>query len=127
MSRRGFWSNIFLIVGFMAMLVGAIDPLEGSVIILPGSGLVALGAFLGKSRYRMLLLWSFILIIIGVGAMFGLSMLGGIGGKSGHSMWWGLSILPYPFGWIIGIVGIILRLVESSKSHKQKESPAVIE
>jgi hypothetical protein len=94
------------------MLIGAIDPLEGSFIILPGSGLVALGAFLGKSRYRKLLLWAFILIAVGVGAMIGLSMFGGLGGNTGHSLWWGLVILPYPIGWIIGIIGIVLRLIE---------------
>jgi len=35
---------------------------------------------------------------VGVGALWFLSSLGGIGGKSGHSIWWGLLILPYPTG-----------------------------
>ena len=35
-----------------------------------------------------------LLIAIGVGALWGLSMFGGIGGKSGHSIWWGVLILP---------------------------------
>jgi Sec-independent protein translocase protein TatA len=30
-------------------------------------------------------LWAFILILIGVGVLFGTSMLGGIGGDSGYS------------------------------------------
>lgn len=29
-----------------------LDPLEGSLVILPGSGLVALGALLGHNRHR---------------------------------------------------------------------------
>jgi hypothetical protein len=37
------WPRALLIVGLTGMLLGAIDPLEGSLIILPGSGLVALG------------------------------------------------------------------------------------
>jgi hypothetical protein len=49
--------------------------------------------------------WVFILIAIGVGALWGLSMVGGIGGKSGHSIWWGLLILPYLLGWTMGIAG----------------------
>ena len=115
MKARLLWSNILVIAGLLAMLVGAIDPLEGSFIILPGSGLVALGAFLGKSRYRIFLYWAFTLTAVGVGAMVVLSMFGGIGGSTGRSMWWGLLILPYPVGWITGLVGAILKLIESFK------------
>ncbi len=109
------WSRILVIVGLVAMVVGAIDPLEGSVIILPGTGLVALGALLGRSRYRKLLYWSFALVAVGVGAMFGLSSFGGIGGSRGLSYWWGVTILPYPVGWIMGIVGAIRRLRENRR------------
>jgi uncharacterized membrane protein len=55
---------------------------------------------------------AFVLIAIGVGAMVVLSMFGGIGGRAGRSMWWGVTILPYPVGWLIGMVGSILRCVE---------------
>lgn len=89
------------------MLVGALDPMEGAVVILPGSGLVALGTFLGQSERRLIAfrVWMFILIAIGVGAMWGLSMVGGFGGKSGRSMWWGVLILPYLIGWCMSIWG----------------------
>ena len=101
MNARGIWSRILVIVGSIAMLAGAIDPMEGSVVILAGSGLVALGAFLGQGERRLIAyrVWVFILIMIGVGALWGLSNLGGIGGKSGRSMWWGVLILPYLIGW----------------------------
>lgn len=115
MKTRLLWSKILIIVGLIAMLIGAIDPLEGSLIILPGSGMVALGAFLAKSRHRLLLYSAFVLIMIGVGVMFGLSMLGGIGGSTGRSNWWLVVVLPLPIGWIIGIVGSILKLIESFK------------
>ncbi len=87
------------------MLVGAIDPMEGAVLILPGSLILALGTYFDQSErplfaYRA---WVFILIAIGVGAMWVLSAGGGIGGKSGHSMWWGVLILPYLIGWSMGI------------------------
>ena len=103
------WSRTLVIVGLVGMLLGAIDPLEGSLIILPDTGMVAFGAFLGKSGRRVLLYWAFILVAAGVGAMFLLSRFGGIGGRTGRSMWWGLVILPYPVGWIMGLAGAIVR------------------
>ena len=107
MNARTLWSRILIIVGSIAMLVGALDPMEGSVVILPGSGLVALGTFLGQSDRRLIAyrVWVFILIAIGVGAMWALTRGGGFGGNSGRSMWWGVLILPYLIGWSMGIWG----------------------
>lgn len=110
------WSRLLLIIGLAGMLLGAIDPLEGSLIVLPGTGLVALGALLGKSRRRVLLYWSFALVAIGVGALWISSAFGGFGGSTGRSIWWGLLLdLPYAVGWVMGLVGAILALVESFK------------
>jgi len=109
------WSRILVIVGLVAMLIGAIDPLEGSLIIVAGTGMVALGGLLGRSRHRILIYWSFVLVAVGVGVLWVLSALGGIGGSTGRSMWWGLVILPYPVGWIMGLVGAIRRLREGSR------------
>ncbi len=122
MNARMLWSRILVIVGSIAMLIGVIDPLEGSLIILPGSGMVVLGTLLSKSRHRVLLywVWVFILIAVGVGALWGLSALGGIGGDTGRSMWWALVILPYPIGWIMGFAGLILRLINFLKVKGQR-------
>lgn len=89
------------------MLVGALDPMEGSVVILPGTGLVALGTYLGGAERRLITyrVWVFILVAIGVGALWGLSSVGGFGGNSGRSMWWGVLILPYLVGWSMGVWG----------------------
>ena len=107
MNRRRLWPRILFTVGGIAMLVGAIDPIEGSLVILPGSGLVALGTFLEKGERRLITyrVWVFALIAIGVGASWGLSMAGGIGGSYGVSPWWAVLILPYPIGWSMGIAG----------------------
>ena len=96
-----------VVIGSIGLLAGALDPLEGSVAILIGSGLVALGTFLAHGerrliRYRALV---FLLIAIGVAALWGLSAVGGFGGKSGLSMWWGLLLLPYLIGWPLAIAG----------------------
>ena len=107
MSTRNVWSRVLVMAGYIGMVIGAIDPLEGSLLILPGSGLVALGTYLSQSerRFTAYRVWVFLLIAIGVGAMWGLSSVGGIGGGSGRSMWWGVLILPYLIGWSMGIWG----------------------
>jgi hypothetical protein len=116
MKGRNRWSRILVVVGLIAMLVGAVDPLEGSLVILPGTGMVTLGALLGNSRHRRLLSWSFVLVAVGIGMLWGLSALGGIGGKSGRSIWWVLVLLPYPVGWIMGLIGAIRGLRETPET-----------
>ncbi len=100
-------SRILIVVGTIAMLVGALDPLEGSPIVLLGSGLVGLGTFLdgGERRWIAYRTGVLILIAVGVGAMWGLSALGGFGGNSGRSMWWGVLVLPLFVGWSLGVWG----------------------
>lgn len=105
MNQRTLWARILVTLGGIAMLLGTVDPLEGSLLILPGSGLIALGTFIGQSQRGVIRywLWVFGLIAVGVAAMFVLSAFGGIGGKSGHSMWWGVLLLPYPVGWLMAL------------------------
>jgi len=121
MNSRMLWSRILKVVGGIAMLLGTLDPLEGSLLILPGSGLVALGMFLGGKDRRTVLYWTwaFILIAVGVAALFGLSAVGGIGGKGGHSMWWGILLLPYPVGWLMAAAGGVAGLVRLFKAKGQ--------
>jgi hypothetical protein len=103
-------ARILIIVGLVTMVIGLIDPLEGSLVILPGTGLAALGAGLGRASHRTLLYWGFALVAVGVGAMWGMSAMGGIGGSTGRSMWWALVLLPYPIGWVLGLVGAVRSL-----------------
>ena len=122
MNSKLLWSRILKVVGGIAMLLGSLDPLEGSLLILPGSGLVALGVRLGGKDRRTVRYWTwaFILIAVGVGAMFGLSAAGGMGGQNGHSMWWGLLILPYPAGWLMALAGGVVGLVRFFKGRGQR-------
>ncbi len=76
MNEATRWSRILVIAGLVAMLIGAVDPLEGSLLILPGSALVALGALLGKSRHRRFLYWSLVFVAVGVGGLWGLLFRG---------------------------------------------------
>jgi len=101
------WSKLVSVVGGVGLVVGSIDPMEGSALILPGSALLALGSYLGREDRRLVAYrtWGFILVALGVGALFGLSAMGGFGGSSGRSAWWALLILPYLIGWSIDIWG----------------------
>lgn len=107
MNPRERWSRILTRLGRIAMLVGAIDPLEGALLILPGSALAALGTYLSPNDrpWLRVRLGQFLLIAIGVGAMFGFSTVGGLGGKTGYSMWWAVLLLPYLIGWSWAIWG----------------------
>lgn len=111
-------SRILAIVGLFAMLVGGLDPLEGSVIIVPGVAIATLGAFLGHSRFTKLFYWSLALVALGVAAMFTIGAVGGLGARRGYLMWWGLLIAPYPLGYLLGLVSGVLRVIESFRRHE---------
>jgi hypothetical protein len=125
MDKRKLWSRVLVAAGLVVMLLGAIDPLEGSLIILPGSVMGAVGAMLAGNRYKKLILWSFALVVVGIAALWGLSALGGVGdiGDGGRrSYWWALVLAPYPVGWVMGIVGGILKLREGRKAPAKPEA-----
>ena len=95
------WQNWIVAAGYAALLAGALDPMEGSLVILPGAGSVLLGTLLDPGARPLLRsrLLSFLMIAGGVGSLWGLTQLGGFGGDSGRSMWWGTPILLYLGGW----------------------------
>jgi hypothetical protein len=104
-------SRWLIIAGLVLMVIGVLDPLEGSVVILGGSALVALGAFLTRTHYRLPVI-ALVLIAVGVGVLFGFSALGGVGGTSGRSIWLLLLCVPYPIGWVLGLIGAARKLRE---------------
>lgn len=107
MNPVSLWSRILVAIGSIAMVIGALDFMEGSLVILPGSGLVALGTYFGHRERKWIIyrLWVFILIAVGVGTIWVTTALGGLGGDSGHSLWWQLLVVPYLVGWTMGIWG----------------------
>jgi hypothetical protein len=119
MDKRSRWSRVLVVAGLIVMLAGVIDPLEGSLVILPGSVMGTVGAMLVRTRYKKLILWSFALVVVGVAALWGLSALGGVGnlGDGGRrSYWWALVLAPYPVGWVMGVIGGILKIREARKA-----------
>ena len=98
-------ARILIIAGLLVMVVAALDPLEGSIVVVLGGGMVALGARLRGSKHLVYLYWCLVMLVVGVAALWGLSAIGGFGGTSGRSYFWGLLIVPYPIGWLAGLIG----------------------
>ena len=115
MEEKTKWTHVTYVMGIIAQLVGILDPLEGSILVAAGSILVVLSTFVTHDRHRKLFLLSCIMIITGVAFMFYLSSLGGFGDKSILSWWWGILILPYPIGWLITMITLIVRAFEKAK------------
>jgi hypothetical protein len=63
------------------------------------------------------MVWSLALVAVGVAALFVLSWFGGVGGPRGHSWWWALVLVPYPVGWVTGLVAGVMALVTSFRYH----------
>ena len=113
MDKHRLWLILLVGAGLLAMIIGALDPLEGGFIILFGSGLTALGAFLSKSPYRKFVYWAFGLTALGMAVVMIWSCFGGVGGNTGRSAWWLLTALPYPVGWVMSLVGAVRLLIRS--------------
>jgi uncharacterized membrane protein YhdT len=125
MNKRTVWSRILCVIGLVALLIGALDPLEGAFVIVPASAVIALSAFLARSRFRRCAYWAFGLTASGVGALFIISALGGVGGPAGgtgRSMWWLLTCLPYPLGWILCLYAVVRILSEGSDHGESNQS-----
>jgi hypothetical protein len=112
-------ARILYYIGVIALIAGALDPLEGSVIIASGSALLAGTTSMLKDPHRKIFFWTFVAIVVGVASMFYLSSLGGIGGKSNLSWWYGSLVIPYPIGWLITIILLVFRGLNRLKKRKK--------
>ena len=113
------WAGLLFIIGSIAIFVGTLDPMEGSVLILGGSAVALVSVWLGREPRTEVKywLWTFGSIAVGVAALFGWSAVGGFGGKSGHSVWWALTLLPYPIGWWYAVRAIVRRGIGSWRAR----------
>lgn len=109
MNNTSKWLRIGFNIGVVLLVIGAIDPLEGSVVITAGSVLLAVVAWFLHDRHRKIFLTATLMILFGVFFLFYLSSLGGFGGSSSLPNWLGMLILPYPAGWLMIVVTLALR------------------
>ncbi|MBM3843938.1 MAG: hypothetical protein FJ397_11875 [Verrucomicrobia bacterium] len=119
MHLRPVWSRTWFWLGILAFARGALDPLEAAFVILAGSVLLPGSARLPGAPLPRPGRWALVaaLIATGVTAMLARSAGGGIGGHTGRSWAWGLLLLPYPAGWLLG-VGTLLAHVRAA--HRRR-------
>jgi MFS family permease len=128
MKKKLKFLKVLFIIGVVALIIGALDPLEGSVVIVAGSIIMTISAYLRRDRHRKQFLTFSILIVVGVFSLFFFSSFGGFG-KGALSWWWAILVLPYPVGWLASIVLLIVTAFKKPKlplnqnpddSNKQK-------
>jgi hypothetical protein len=111
------WKKILYVIGIVLFIVGSIDPLEGSVLILAGCIFFSTSIYLAKGQYYKVFIITALMISIGVFFLFYLSSLGGFGGESELSWWWCLLILPYPVGWFVIVVLLIKKAINKRRNR----------
>ncbi len=116
--------NIIFIIGVVTFLLGILDPLEGSVVICFGAVLISISSFFKKETFFKWFLIATLLVLFGVIALFVVSSFGGLG-KDALSPWWGLVLIPYPVGWIMGVVLLIKRVLHSFKNKTLPNDPQI--
>ena len=99
---------IVRICGITLLMLGTLDPLEGSVLIALAGLLLSWEARHQKRKGAAWILGASLAIVAGVLYLFWISSLGGFGGNSGRSYWWALGIIPYPVGWLM-LMGWLLQ------------------
>lgn len=125
LSTRTGWSRTLDIVGLAMMAVGVMALFTGvlafalsstvlslALFFLPGlgSGLAALGALLGKSRYRTFMCCAFLLTLYGTIGVFDL-----VGNFEAVAVGWrAYAAAAYLFGVLISCVGAVLLNLDSS-------------
>lgn len=109
-GKKRRWLQAGFILGVVLFLLGTLDPLEGSVLILAGSILLAIVSHLFRDPQHRWYRLAAVLILFGVAALWILSAFGGFGGESDLAYGWAVLILPYPVGWLMLLVLFYLRL-----------------
>ena len=110
------WTRTVYIIGVVASILGILDPMEGSVLLMAGAVLIAVSTYFSNDRYWKVFLATAIMQVVGVFFLFFFSSLGGF---PPLSWWWSILILPYPIGWLTLIVMLIVRAVKQKRERKQ--------
>lgn len=111
MKNQPQWIRIIYIIGVVALIIGALDPMEGSVLIALGALLTTITTFIAKDRHYRFFLVAGIMILFSVAMLWYVSALGGFDPKK--QWWWLIILIPYPVGWLMEIILLIVRAFSS--------------
>lgn len=101
MSEKGCGALVLIVLGSAAILMGTLASPHEEYIIVPGSAMIALGAYLAQAPGRRLVYCAFLIMAVSISVIWGmLSLSGGVTG------WWQLLFLLYLAGWLMDIVGV---------------------
>jgi hypothetical protein len=101
------------VAGVVALIVGAIDPMEGSVVIASGAILLGFAVNLSGDRHRRIFTLASALIVLGVAAVWVLSFFGGF--HPTEEWGWWIAVAPYPVGWLLAMGVLIARAFLQAK------------
>ncbi|MBK7763413.1 MAG: hypothetical protein IPI46_08560 [Bacteroidetes bacterium] len=109
METTPLWQKILFLTGILSTIFGAFDPMEGSILIAIGGISLAIVTWLNDDKHKKYFMLSAALIMIGIFFLWFFSALGGIGKGSKYSIWWAITMIPYPIGWVMNIVLLVKR------------------
>jgi len=92
---------VLVALGSLAILLGGLDLFNGTYFIVPGSGMIALGAYLGQTPGRKLVYCAFLLVAGSRLAVWNISFL-----FDGVTGWWQVVHVLYMMGWLMDLVGV---------------------
>ncbi len=119
MLKKLNWNRFLFRAGVVGVFLGGVDLMEGSVVIVIGSVLIAIATYRMGDRHSHLFRTTAILIFIGVLLLFLFSSMGGFGKGSSLSWWWAALVLPYPIGWVANIVILFYRFLEGWRKKRR--------
>lgn len=101
------WTQVLAVPGGLAVLIGGVDPLEGSILILIGTALLAGAALVARADRGVLAARGthLALAAFGFAAVWILTIGGGVGGSAGRSMAWAALGLPLAAAWSLSFWG----------------------
>jgi hypothetical protein len=106
MKARENSARIMTVIGGSGVFIGGLDPLEGSIAIAAGSVMLAVAARMdnGERRVRFARYALCAAVLFGAGALWTLSLRGGVGGDTGRPMGWLVLVLPMLAGWALSFL-----------------------
>ncbi len=113
-NTNALWKKRWFTIGIVLFVLGTLDPLELSPILLLGGCLMARMKYLTKEVYWKQYKIGAFLIAVGFISLHFFSYLGGFG-PDNLSWWWSIFTIPYPLGWFFYVFFFFRWIINSKK------------